>query len=56
MAGKTYYVSGTGDDKKNNGLKEGAAFRTLQKAADLVQAGDTVYVMNGTYTHLLLIF
>ncbi|MEI1373729.1 choice-of-anchor D domain-containing protein [Nostoc sp. UHCC 0926] len=50
MAGKTYYVSGTGDDKKNNGLKEGAAFRTLQKAADLVQAGDTVYVMNGTYT------
>ena len=49
MAGKTYYVSGTGNDK-NNGLKEGAAFRTLQKAADLVQAGDTVYVMNGTYT------
>ncbi len=48
MAGKTYYVSGTGNDK-NDGLKEGAAFRTLQKAADLVQAGDTVYVMNGTY-------
>ena len=50
MAGKTYYVSGTGDDK-SNGLNEGAAFRTLQKAADLVQAGDTVYVMNGTYTN-----
>ncbi|MBG1270076.1 choice-of-anchor D domain-containing protein [Nostoc sp. WHI] len=48
MAGKTYYVSGTGNDQ-NNGLKEGAAFRTLQKAGDLVQAGDTVYVMNGTY-------
>lgn len=48
MAGKTYYVSGTGNDQ-NDGLKEGAAFRTLQKAGDLVQAGDTVYVMNGTY-------
>ncbi|MBD2561351.1 MULTISPECIES: choice-of-anchor D domain-containing protein [Nostoc] len=50
MAGKTYYVSGTGNDK-SNGLNEGAAFRTLQKAANLVQAGDTVYVMNGTYTN-----
>lgn len=48
MAGKTYYVSGTGNDK-NNGLKEDQAFRTLQQAADLVKAGDTVYVMNGTY-------
>ncbi|MEH1845045.1 MAG: choice-of-anchor D domain-containing protein [Nostoc sp.] len=48
MAGKTYYVSGTGNDK-NNGLKEDQAFRTLQAAANLVQAGDTVYVMNGTY-------
>ncbi|QFS44778.1 choice-of-anchor D domain-containing protein [Nostoc sphaeroides] len=51
MAGKTYYVSGTGNDK-NDGLKEGSAFRTLQQAADLVKAGDTVYVMNGTYTNI----
>ncbi|MBG1263544.1 choice-of-anchor D domain-containing protein [Nostoc commune] len=51
MAGKTYYVSGTGNDK-NDGLNEGAAFRTLQKAGDLVEAGDTVYVMNGTYTNI----
>jgi parallel beta-helix repeat protein len=49
MAGKIYYVSGTGNDQ-NNGLKEDAAFRTLQEAAYLVEAGDTVYVMNGTYT------
>ncbi|WP_373530162.1 choice-of-anchor D domain-containing protein [Nostoc sp.] len=49
MAGTTYYVSGTGNDQ-SNGLNQGEAFRTLQKAADLVQAGDTVYVMNGTYT------
>ncbi|BAY77108.1 hemolysin-type calcium-binding region [Nostoc linckia NIES-25] len=48
MAGKIYYVSGAGNDT-NDGLKEGSAFRTLQKAADLVKAGDTVYVMNGTY-------
>ena len=51
MAGKTYYVSGTGSDQ-NDGLNQGKAFRTLQKAADLVKAGDTVYVMNGTYTNI----
>ncbi|AUB43625.1 Ca2+-binding protein, RTX toxin-related (plasmid) [Nostoc flagelliforme CCNUN1] len=51
MGGKTYYVSGTGSDK-NDGLKQGEAFRTLQKAGDLVKAGDTVYVMNGTYTNI----
>ncbi|MEH2249921.1 choice-of-anchor D domain-containing protein [Nostoc sp.] len=45
----TFYVSGTGNDK-SNGLSQGGAFRNLQKAADLVKAGDTVYVMNGTYT------
>ncbi|MEJ6480626.1 choice-of-anchor D domain-containing protein [Nostoc punctiforme UO1] len=45
----TYYVSGTGNDK-SNGLSQGDAFRSLQKAGDLVKAGDTVYVMNGTYT------
>lgn len=46
---KTYYVSGTGSDHAT-GLTELTAFRNLQKAADLVQAGDTVFVMNGTYT------
>ncbi|WP_375506372.1 right-handed parallel beta-helix repeat-containing protein, partial [uncultured Nostoc sp.] len=51
MAGNTYYVSGTGSDK-NDGLDEKSAFRTLQKAGDLVKAGDTVYVMNGTYTNI----
>ncbi len=47
---KTYYVSGTGNDS-NNGLTTTTAFRTLQRAANQVSApGDTVYVMNGTYT------
>ncbi|MEH2065372.1 MAG: choice-of-anchor D domain-containing protein [Nostoc sp.] len=47
----TYYVSETGNDK-NNGLQQGSAFQTLQQAGDLVKAGDTVYVMNGTYTSI----
>lgn len=47
---KTYYVSGTGNDS-NDGLTTTTAFRTLQRAANKVSApGDTVYVMNGTYT------
>ncbi|MGD0630835.1 MAG: choice-of-anchor Q domain-containing protein [Terracidiphilus sp.] len=46
----TYYVSGTGNDS-NDGLTIAAAFLTLQHAAGLTQPGDTVYVMNGTYTN-----
>ncbi len=45
--GRKFYVSGSGNNS-NNGLSANSAFRTLQKAADLVKAGDTVYVMNGT--------
>jgi parallel beta-helix repeat protein len=48
-AGVTYYVSGTGNDA-NNGLSQTQPFRTLQKAAGLTNPGDTVLVMNGTYT------
>ncbi|QSJ15827.1 right-handed parallel beta-helix repeat-containing protein [Nostoc sp. UHCC 0702] len=48
-SGKTYYVSPTGNDK-NDGLKEDTAFQTLQTVAWKVKAGDTVYIMNGTYT------
>lgn len=43
-----YYVSGSGSDSKN-GLSSSTAFRTLQKAADLTNPGDTVWIMNGTY-------
>lgn len=46
----TYYVSGTGSDSAD-GLSMATAFLTLQHAADLTQPGDTVYVMNGTYTN-----
>jgi hypothetical protein len=46
----TYYVSGSGSDSAN-GLSTATAFLTLQHAANLTQPGDTVYVMNGTYTN-----
>jgi len=48
----TYYVSGTGSDSAN-GLSTATAFLTLQHAANLSQPGDTVDVMNGTYTNTI---
>ncbi len=45
-----YYVSGTGSDN-NTGRSVKSPFRTLQKAANLTNPGDTVYIMNGTYTN-----
>jgi hypothetical protein len=50
VAAATYYVSGTGNDS-NNGLTQATAFLTLQHAANVTEPGDTVYVMNGTYTN-----
>src|SRR4030066_2396040 len=46
--GATYYVSPTGNDA-NSGLI-GAPFRSIQKAATIVNPGDTVIVKDGTYT------
>ncbi|MDZ8064823.1 MAG: right-handed parallel beta-helix repeat-containing protein [Nostoc sp. DedQUE08] len=48
---KTYYVSGVGNDT-NSGLSISSAFRTIQKAANLTNPGDTVLIMNGVYTNL----
>ena len=46
----TYYVSsGLGNDN-NAGTSASAPFATLQVAADHTHPGDTVLVMNGTYT------
>ncbi|BAY17463.1 Parallel beta-helix repeat protein [Anabaenopsis circularis NIES-21] len=47
---KTYYVSGSGSDT-NNGLSTASPFRTIQKAANLTNPGDTVLIMNGLYTN-----
>ncbi|MDX3539977.1 right-handed parallel beta-helix repeat-containing protein [Streptomyces sp. MB09-01] len=48
-AARTYFVSPSGNDS-NSGTSTGAPFRTLQKAADSVGPGDTVSIMNGTYS------
>ncbi|MBD2567389.1 right-handed parallel beta-helix repeat-containing protein [Anabaena lutea] len=47
---KTYYVSATGSDS-NNGLSATSPFKTIQKAANLTNPGDTVLIMNGVYTN-----
>lgn len=47
--GVIYYVSTAGDDE-NSGLSADEPFATLEHAADLVNAGCTVYVMPGTYS------
>lgn len=46
---QVWYVTGAGNDS-NDGKTEKTAFRTLQKAADLVQPGDMVRIGNGIYT------
>ena len=46
----TYYVSSEIGSNNNAGTSATAPLATLQAAADLVQPGDTVEVMNGTYT------
>ena len=43
----TYYVSTSGSD--NNDGSQNSPFQSIQKAADLVNPGDTVIVESGTY-------
>ncbi len=48
--GKSYYVSdGTGADA-NTGLSSNAAFKTINAGITAAAAGDTVFLLNGTYT------
>lgn len=44
-----YVIREIGDDS-NSGLSVKEPFRTLQRAADVVEPGDVVYVGNGVYT------
>src|ERR1700690_2456318 len=46
----TYYVSSITGSDNNAGTSSTAPLATLQDAANLVKPGDTVLVMNGTYT------
>ncbi len=48
VAQSTYYVSENGSNT-NNGLTPQTAFETLQYAADMVSAGDSVLVLEGNY-------
>jgi hypothetical protein len=47
-SGPTYYISPNGNDS-NNG-SQSTPWRTIQKAANTVNPGDTVVLMDGTYT------
>jgi uncharacterized repeat protein (TIGR01451 family) len=47
-AGTTYYVALTGNDTTGDG-SETNPWRTIQKAANTMTAGDTVYIKAGTY-------
>lgn len=47
-----YYVRKTGSDE-NDGLTPAAAFLTIDKAANTVAAGDSVYIGSGVYRELV---
>ncbi|MEK5056936.1 hypothetical protein BK126_18580 [Paenibacillus sp. FSL H7-0326] len=49
-ADTAYYVSPTGQNSSGYGTNPSTPFRTIQYAADRTNPGDTVYVMNGTYS------
>lgn len=52
LSANAYYVSTAGNDS-NAGTAQ-APLRTIQKAADLAAAGDTVYIKGGTYREKVL--
>jgi hypothetical protein len=47
--GSTYYISTSGSDS-NDGLTPSTAFATIRHAQEIVQAGDRVLLMPGTYS------
>ena len=47
--GTTYYVDGGAGNDANSGLSAASAFRTIQHALNVVQAGQTVVVRGGSY-------
>lgn len=50
LRAQVWHVSANGDDNAD-GKTVRTAFRSLQKAADVVNAGDMVYVGNGNYSN-----
>src|SRR4026209_1660163 len=51
--GTVYYVSTTGND--SNPGSSSAPFRTFSKAASMLSAGSTLYILPGTYNEQLKI-
>ncbi len=49
-AKKSYYVDQAKGNDNNSGITEKLAFKTIDRANQKVQSGDTVYVKNGTYS------
>ncbi len=48
-AATTYYVDGASGNDSNDGISSSTAFKTIQKAANIATAGDTVNVAAGVY-------
>lgn len=46
-----YYVCSSKGNDNYSGTSTELPFKTLQKSANAVQPGDTVFIMNGTYTN-----
>ncbi|RJR31544.1 MAG: right-handed parallel beta-helix repeat-containing protein [Candidatus Latescibacterota bacterium] len=49
LSAEIYYLSPNGDDSRT-GLSPALAWATLQHAEDVMVAGDTLFIMGGTYT------
>jgi len=52
---KTYFVKTDGDDT-NDGLSEAAAWKSLAQAVAQADAGDTIYLLPGTWTDAIINF
>ncbi len=50
ISAQDYYVSALTGNNNNDGLTPGTAVATISKGAEKVNAGGTVFIMNGTYT------
>ena len=48
----TYYISPTGNDS-NNGISQVTPLATFNKAWEILQPGDTIYLMDGTYYQVI---
>ncbi len=50
---RSYYVSPSGNDN-NTGLSPAYAWKTIQRAASKLQAGDTVFITKGIYKEIVI--